>query len=64
MPLELFFPERGQAHLGNQARLACLVCPVRAECREYRKRTDTAHGIWAGELYSRDGKKEDDGSDA
>lgn len=30
----------------------CLGCPVRTECREERKRTDSRYGIWAGERFN------------
>lgn len=55
---DIFFPERGQTVLGNKAIMTCFTCPVRVECKEYRKRTDTEYGIWAGE-WSRRGDADD-----
>ncbi len=49
-----FFPERGQAKLGNDAIITCFRCPVRAECDDYRKRTGSDYGIWAGRFTKRD----------
>jgi hypothetical protein len=54
---DVFFPERGQAILGNEAILACFNCPVRAECKDYKARTGSDYGIWAGE-YSKRGPED------
>ena len=52
---ELFFPERNQSDRSNQAIMDyCFTCPVRVECKDYRARTDTKHGVWGGELIKRD----------
>lgn len=50
---ELFFPEKGQSQRGNDAILTCFSCPVRSDCRDYRQRTNTNYGIWAGEYTKR-----------
>lgn len=37
--------------MGNEATMTCFVCPVKKECREYRKATNSQYGIWAGTWY-------------
>lgn len=59
-----FFPERGQALVGNQALITCFKCPVRVECDDYKKRTNTEFGIWAGKYSKRGGEDEDGDGDA
>lgn len=54
---DVFFPEVGQAILGNKAIITCFDCPVREECKDYKARTGTEYGIWAGE-FSRRGERE------
>lgn len=54
---ELFFPEKGQTDIGNAAIMVCFGCPVRRECDDYRNRTGTEHGIWAGTYTKRGGGK-------
>lgn len=39
--------------MAARAQLVCIQCPVRKECKEYKKRTDTEYGIWGGELSKR-----------
>jgi hypothetical protein len=51
-----FFPGKGQTADANPAIRACFVCPVRAECDDYRKRTGSRDGVWAAVLQ----KREDD----
>lgn len=34
----------------------CFGCPVRQECADYQKKTDSEYGIWAGDIVKR-GKK-------
>lgn len=53
MDPKYFFPERGQHVLANKAILTCLYCPVMDECEDYRRRTDTQHGVWGGTYYTR-----------
>lgn len=53
---ELFFPEKGQSARGNEAIMVCFGCPVRKQCDDYRKTTDTRYGIWAGQYTDRHGK--------
>ena len=48
---EDFFPKRGQSV--NDALLSCFHCPVRVECDDYRTRTKSTFGIWAGKLQKR-----------
>lgn len=50
---DIFFPEQGQTIIGNQAIMACFGCEVRAECADYKKRTDSEYGIWAGNFSKR-----------
>jgi hypothetical protein len=52
-----WFPERGQTALANEAMTVCFFCPVRVECRAYRKHTGSSHGIWAGEYQENKGGK-------
>lgn len=33
--------------------MLCFTCKVRAECKQYKERTGTKHGIWAGEFSKR-----------
>lgn len=51
---DIFFPEQGQSILGNEAIITCFRCPVRQECRDYRDRTGSKFGIWAGEWSRRE----------
>lgn len=53
---DMFFPEKGQALKGNDAIMICFSCPVRNECDDYQKRTDTRFGIWAGKYTKRHGE--------
>jgi hypothetical protein len=49
MPLNAFFPERGQT--ATDAYAACARCPVRTECDQEANRDDLDYrtiGIWAG----------------
>lgn len=46
-----FFPERGQDQ--TPGKMACFKCTVRKECKEYSDRTDTKHGLWAGQMKKR-----------
>jgi hypothetical protein len=46
-----FFPEKGQPLKYGQ--IFCFTCPVRAECDDYRERTDSKHGMWGGEMVKR-----------
>lgn len=55
---DVFFPERGQASLGNIAVITCFHCPVRAACDEYKERTGCTDGIWAGKYVERGPKAE------
>lgn len=50
---QLFFPEKNERKKGNEAILTCFNCPVRSECKDYRKRTGSEYGIWAGEYTKR-----------
>lgn len=52
-----WFPERGQVELANEAMTVCFFCPVRSDCRDYRKRTGSTYGIWAGEYHENKGGK-------
>lgn len=49
----LFFPERGKHVKVNDALAYCIQCPVIADCRDYRERTKSDFGVWAGKLYTR-----------
>lgn len=54
---ELFFPEKGETAKGNAAIMVCFGCPVRRNCEDYRDRTGTEYGIWAGSYTKRGSKK-------
>lgn len=43
----IFFPRQGQH--SRKAKLICLSCVVREQCREYAERTGS-EGIWSGEV--------------
>lgn len=47
-----FFPGKGQS--ATEAQIICMTkCPVRDECEEFRARTQSKHGVWAGKLQKR-----------
>lgn len=48
-----WFPERGQAHVRKAGEEICRSCPVMFECIEYRDRTNTRYGMWAGIMAKR-----------
>lgn len=52
-----WFP--GKGHSLNTGKMVCFTCPVRAECKDYKKRTGSVHGMWAGQIES---KEEDEQS--
>ena len=52
---DIFFPERGQAHLVEAARAICAACPVFYQCRDWHETTDSRYGVWAAELASKKG---------
>lgn len=54
---DLFFPEKGETDKGNAAIMVCFSCPVRRDCEDYRTRTNTEYGIWAGSYTKRGGGK-------
>lgn len=47
-----WFPGKGESP--NEAKIACFTCEVRAECKDYKQRTGSAHGVWAGETSKRE----------
>ena len=51
-----WFP--GKGHSLNTGKIVCFTCPVRAECEDYKVRTGSTHGMWAGRMARRD---EEDG---
>lgn len=46
---EIFFPERGDSS-STDAKMLCLGCTVRKECKEYRRITNSSDGVWGGDL--------------
>ena len=46
LPVDIFFPSQGEA-VDQRAQLACLDCPVNAECLEHALHHEK-HGYWAG----------------
>ena len=53
-----WFP--GKGHSQNPGKIECFPCPVRAECKDYRRRINASHGIWGGDIVRRDEEDEDD----
>jgi WhiB family redox-sensing transcriptional regulator len=53
---DIFYPDKNEPDRRNAAVALCFSCPVRAECREYRARTQTDYGIWGG-VYTQRGTK-------
>lgn len=50
---DVFFPELGGLESMNRARWSCFVCPVKVECLDYKKRTHSEYGMWAGEFSTK-----------
>lgn len=50
-----WFP--GKGHSLNTGKIVCFTCPVREECDDYRHRTGSTHGMWAGKIVNRDEKE-------
>jgi hypothetical protein len=48
-----FFPERGESRVGNIGKTICFGCNVREQCEDYRQRTNSDYGIWAGKIQPR-----------
>ena len=46
LPLELFFPERGQDT--RPAKKVCATCPAREPCGDYAIRLGIGEGVWGG----------------
>lgn len=46
-----FFPGKGESRETGQ--LMCFTCGVRRECDDYRRRTNSEHGMWAGVIQKR-----------
>ena len=46
LPVDIFFPGQGES-VDQRAVLACLDCPVNAQCLEHALHHET-HGYWAG----------------
>ena len=53
-----WFP--GKGHSLNTGKIKCFTCPVRAECEDYRKRTGSKYGMWAGKIVNKDDEEEED----
>jgi len=47
-----WFPARGES--ANVGKIICFTCPVRPECADYRDRTNSAHGMWAGVIAKKE----------
>lgn len=54
----IFFPERGRLNDVAKARWTCFVCPVSAQCDEYRNKSGSEYGIWAGKFKESDAPEE------
>lgn len=46
-----WFPDKGQSP--NLGKKVCFTCPVRDECKDYKQRTKSKTGMWAGEIERR-----------
>lgn len=53
-----WFP--GKGHSLNTGKIVCFTCPVRKECKDYRDRTKSRYGMWAGEILKRDEDEDED----
>jgi WhiB family redox-sensing transcriptional regulator len=56
MDTNLFFPTGVGVQGRKQAEAAaaiCAECPVIVECRQYRDATDSAWGVWGGDIDAR-----------
>lgn len=51
-----WFPRKGEST--NDAKIACFVCPVREDCKDYAKRTESTDGVWGGEVIKKVKKDE------
>jgi len=47
-----WFPRKGESP--NGGKVFCFTCPVRPECKDYRKRTGSDYGMWGGEIKGRE----------
>lgn len=58
-PTDTFFPEiaRGRHATTSEdvrrAAAVCAGCPVRQDCLDYARNTETKHGVWGGVYFSR-----------
>lgn len=50
-----WFP--GKGHSLNAGKIVCFTCGVRAECEDYRVRTGSTYGMWAGKIVNKDEKE-------
>jgi WhiB family redox-sensing transcriptional regulator len=48
MPIETFFPAKGQAVAAANARTICASCEVRPQCLAYARSFSDTSGVWAG----------------
>jgi WhiB family transcriptional regulator, redox-sensing transcriptional regulator len=48
MPIETFFPAKGQAVAAANARTICASCEVRPQCLAYARSFSDTSGLWAG----------------
>jgi WhiB family transcriptional regulator, redox-sensing transcriptional regulator len=48
MPIEVFFPAKGQSVAAANARAICSTCEVRPQCLAYARPIDGTSGVWAG----------------
>lgn len=46
-----WFPRKGESQ--NPGKILCFTCPVRAECHDYKVRTGSHDGMWAGQIEKR-----------
>jgi hypothetical protein len=51
-----WFPGKGESL--NTGKIICFTCPVREACDQYRIRTKSRHGMWAGAIVSKDTEEE------
>ena len=62
IPVDAFFPTKGASQ--KEAKAVCARCPVRIECDDYAKRTNSTYGIWGGVIRHRHKKELSEDEDA
>ena len=48
LPIDVFFPAKGQSVVAANARAICARCEVRPQCLAYARSFNDTSGVWAG----------------